>query len=40
MVLNGNTIMNNKFIYTTAIKKIRQMKSRKKVVQGGSSAGF
>ena len=29
----------NQFKYTTAIKKIRQMKARKKVIQGGSSAG-
>lgn len=27
------------FVYTTAIRKIRAMKARKKVVQGGSSAG-
>lgn len=27
------------FIYTTAIKKLRAMKARKKVVQGGTSAG-
>ena len=29
----------NQFKYTTAIQKIRQMKARKKVIQGGSSAG-
>jgi len=28
------------FKYTTAIRKIRQMKARKKVIQGGSSAGL
>jgi len=28
----------NKFIYTTALDKIRKMKSRKKVIQGGTSA--
>ena len=27
------------FIYTTAIKKLRAMKARKKVIQGGTSAG-
>jgi phage terminase large subunit len=27
------------FVYTTAIRKIRGMKARKRVVQGGSSAG-
>ena len=27
------------FVYTTAIKKLRRLKSRKKVVQGGTSAG-
>ena len=31
--------MSNKFKYTTAIKKIRKMKARKKVIQGGTSAG-
>ena len=31
--------MSNQFIYTTAIKKIRKMKARKKVIQGGTSAG-
>lgn len=29
----------SKFVYTTAIKKIRAMTARKKVIQGGSSAG-
>lgn len=28
-----------KFIYTTAIDKIRRMTKRKKVIQGGTSAG-
>lgn len=27
------------FVYTTAIKKIRALKKRKKVIQGGTSAG-
>ncbi len=27
------------FVYTTAVRKIRKMKARKKVVQGGTSAG-
>lgn len=31
--------MSNKFIYTTALDKIRRMTARKKVIQGGSSAG-
>lgn len=31
--------MSNKFIYTTALNKIRKMTKRKKVIQGGSSAG-
>lgn len=31
--------MANEFKYTTAIDKIRKMKARKKVVQGGTSAG-
>lgn len=31
--------MTNKFIYTTAIDKIRRMKKRIKVIPGGSSAG-
>lgn len=29
----------NEFIYTTAISKIRKMQARKKVIQGGTSAG-
>ena len=31
--------MEHKFQYTSAIAKIRQMKSRKKIIQGGTSAG-
>ena len=31
--------MADKFIYTTAIKKIRQLKKRIKIIQGGTSAG-
>lgn len=27
------------FKYTTAIKKLRNLKARKKVIQGGTSAG-
>jgi hypothetical protein len=30
----------NKFIYTTALDKIRRMTARKKVIQGGTSAFF
>ena len=29
----------NDFIYTTAIRKIRKLTKRKKVIQGGTSAG-
>ena len=29
----------NEFVYTTAIKKLRKLKKRKKVIQGGTSAG-
>lgn len=32
------TEQKNKFVYTTALRKIRQMKSRVKVIQGGTSA--
>ncbi len=28
------------FKYTTAIKKLRALASRKKVIQGGTSAGY
>lgn len=31
--------MSNKFVHTTAIKKIRKMKARIKIIPGGSSAG-
>lgn len=27
-------------VYTTAIKKLRAMTARKKVIQGGTSAGY
>jgi hypothetical protein len=33
-------MIKNMFEYTTAIKKLRAMSSRKKVIQGGTSAGF
>ena len=29
----------NKFVYTTAIEKIRGLTKRKKIIQGGTSAG-
>ena len=29
----------NQFVYTTAIRKIRKLTKRKKVIQGGTSAG-
>lgn len=43
MDISGNTKKVNQvdgFKYTTAIKKLRQLRKRTRVIPGGSSAGF